>query len=178
MSFNLHPTTAPVFRTRLRLFAFGRNLKLTLVRAAVLAVTCVVILEFVLLPIRVEGISMLPTYRDRSINFVNCFAYLWHEPRRSDVIGIRLAGHHVMYMKRIIGLPGETIAFVNGQVSINGQILPESYENEKFAGDWNYGPVKLTPDEYFVVGDNRSMPKEDHYFGRCARERIIGKILL
>lgn len=176
MSSNPHPITGSVFRKRLRIVIFGRNLKLTLVRAAVLAVTCVVTLEFVLLPIRVEGISMEPTYHDRSINFVNRFAYIRHEPRRGDVIGVRLAGPHVMYMKRIIGLPGETIAFENGRVSINSQPLGEPYE--KSFCDWNYGPVKLMPDEYFVVGDNRAMPKEDHYFGRCARERIIGKILL
>jgi signal peptidase I len=176
VSSNLHPTTDSVFRTRLRLFVFGRNLKFTLVRAAILAVTCVVILQFVLLPIRIDGISMQPTYQDGSINFVNCLAYLRHEPRRGDVVGIRLAGHHVMYMKRIVGLPGETIAFVGGHLSINGQLLAEPYE--KYACDWNYGPVQLTPDEFFVVGDNRSMPKEDHYFGRCERERIVGKILL
>lgn len=170
------PNTPSDFRARLRVVAFGRNLKLTLVRAAVLAATCVVTLEFLLLPIRVEGISMLPTYQNNSVNFVNRLAYLWHEPRRGDVIGIRLAGHHVMYMKRIIGLPGETIAFEGGHVLIDGKILDEPYE--KLSCDWDYGPVRLTPDEYFVVGDNRSMAEEDHYFGRCDRNRIVGKVLL
>ena len=81
-----------------------------------------VVFKFVLLPIRVEGGSMLPTYQDRSVNFVNRLAYLFHEPRRGDVVAIGLlAGEHVMYMKRVVGLPGETVAFHKGHLYINGQ---------------------------------------------------------
>ena len=61
-----------------------------------------------------------------------------------------------MLLKRIIGLPGETVAFVNGHVLINGQILDEPYE--KSDCDWNAAPVTLGPDQYYYVGDNRSMP--------------------
>ena len=111
----------------------GRNPKVTLVRVAVLIVTCFVVFRFILLPARIEGISMLPTYKDRSVNFVNRLAYRWHEPRRGDVVGIRLAGPHVMYMKRIIGLPGETVAFVDGRVLINGEVLDEPYEKIRSA---------------------------------------------
>ena len=81
-----------------------------------------------------------------------------------------------MLLKRIIGLPGETIAFVNGQVLINDQTLDEPYE--KLSCDWNLPPEKLGPNEYFVVGDNRSMPPEWHTFGKASRDRIIGKLLL
>ena len=160
----------------LQIVVIGRNPKATLVRVAVLIVTCFVVFRFILLPARIEGISMLPTYKDRSVNFVNRLAYRWHEPRRGDVVGIRLAGPHVMYMKRIIGLPGETVAFVDGRVLINGEVLDEPYE--KSPCDWNYPPVKLGPDEYFVVGDNRTMPWQEHEFGRAARDRIVGKALL
>ena len=160
----------------LQIVLIGRNPKVTLVRIVVLAVTCFVVFEFILLPARIEGISMLPTYQDRSVNLVNRLAYLRHEPRRGDVVGIRLAGYHVMYMKRIIGLPGETVAFVEGRVLINGEVLDEPYE--KLPCDWSYPPVRLGPDEYFVVGDNRTMPWERHTFGRATRDRIIGKALL
>lgn len=161
----------------LRIVLIGRNPKVTLVRVAVLIVTCLIVFnKFILLSIRVEGISMLPTYKDRSVNFVNRLAYLWHEPRRGDVVSIRLAGIHRMYMKRIIGLPGETVGFVDGRVLINGKVLDEPYE--KYACDWNRPPVKLEPDEYFVVGDNRTMPWEDHKFGKVERGRIIGKAIL
>ena len=160
----------------LRILVIGRNPKVTLLRVAVLIVTCFIVFRFILLPARIEGISMLPTYQDRSVNFVNRLAYRWHEPRRGDVVGIRLAGPHVMYLKRIIGLPGETVAFENGRVLINSEVLDEPYE--KAPCDWNCPPVKLGPDEYFVVGDNRTMPSENHVFGKAGRDRIVGKALL
>jgi signal peptidase I len=159
----------------LRILVIGRNPKVTLARAVVLAILCFVVFKFVLLHIRVEGISMLPTYQDGSAHFVNRLAYLWHEPRRGDVVSIRLAGVHLMYLKRIIGLPGETVAFVNGQVLINDQVLDEPYE--KLSCDWNLPPEKLGPDEYFVVGDNRTMPPENHTFGKVERDRIVGKTI-
>jgi signal peptidase I len=157
----------------LRIVVIGRNPKVTLVRATVLAVLCFVVFKFILLHIRVEGISMLPAYQDGSAHYVNRLAYLWHEPQRGDVVGIRLAGIHLMYLKRIIGLPGETVEFHDGRVQINGEVLDEPYE--KLPCDWNRAPEKLGPDEYFVVGDNRSMPLELHVFGKVERNRIVGK---
>ena len=178
----------------LRIAAIGRNPKATLVRLAVLIVTSFVVFKFILLPIRVEGISMLPTYQDRSVNFVNRLAYLWHEPQRRDVVGLRfsravtntpagihqavslLETPHVMLLKRIVGLPGETVAFADGRVLINGEVLDEPYE--KTPCDWNRPSVKLGPDEYFVVGDNRTMSWEGHMFGRAQRSQIVGKAIL
>ena len=178
----------------LSIVVMGRNPKATLARDAVLIVTCFIVFKFILLPIRVEGISMLPTYQDRSVNFVNRLAYLWHEPQRRDVVGLRfsravtntpagihqavslLETPHVMLLKRIVGLPGETVAFADGRVLINGEVLDEPYE--KTPCDWNCPPVKLGPDEYFVVGDNRTMPWEDHVFGRAQRSQIVGKAIL
>ena len=153
----------------------GRSPRYTLIRILVLVILCAIIFRVILLPIRVTGISMSPTYPDRSINVVNRFAYSFHEPRRGDVVDIRMAGDHRTYMKRIIGLPGETVAFVHGQVIINGDPLPEPYE--KSPCDW-VPSVQLGPDEYYVVGDNRTMPAADHYFGEVSRDRIIGRVLL
>jgi signal peptidase I len=158
-----------------RVLAIGRNWKFTLARLAVLAVISFIVFDFfwfVLLPIRVEGISMLPTYQNGSVNFVN---------RLADVVGIRLSDPgltrpSLLYLKRIIGLPGETVAFVNGQVQINGQMLDEPYE--KYDCDWNIPPVTLGPDQYFVVGDNRSMPAEYHIFGKVEHNHIVGKAVL
>jgi signal peptidase I len=159
-----------------RIALIGRNPKFTFARIAVLIVTCFIVFHFVLLPIRVTGISMLPTYKNHSINVVNRLAYSRHEPRRGDVVSIRFAGTHLMLMKRIIGLPGETVAFVNDRVLINDEILDESYE--KSPCDWNLPPEKLGADEYFVVGDNRTMPAEDHLKGKVPRERIVGRVIL
>jgi signal peptidase I len=184
----------PSFPRWLRILAVGRNPKVTLIRAAVLVVSCFVVFKFILLPIRVEGISMLPTYQDRSAHLVNRLAYLWHEPRRGDVVSLRLyseatnapsgmkevadwlKGPHVLLLKRIIGLPGDTVAFAGGHVLINGRVLDEPYE--KAECDWNLPPVQVGPREYFVVGDNRTMPPQDHVHGRASRDQVVGKVIL
>ena len=164
----------------LQVIIMGRNPLFTLIRLAVLIPVCYVLFHFVLLFVRVDGISMEPTYQDRSFNLVNRLAYLRHEPRRGDVVSVRAwAGTHLMLMKRIIGLPGETVAFDHGQVFINGQPLKEPYEDhQNWPSDWTLPPVQLGPDQYFIVGDNRTMPSQDHVFGRVDRNRIVGKVLL
>jgi signal peptidase I len=155
----------------------GRNPRRTLVRVAVLVVVSAVLFKLVLVPIQVEGGSMLPTYKDRSINFVNRLAYVFHEPRRGDVVAIGLlAGEHVMYMKRIVGLPGETVAFHKGRLYINGQPMNEPYV--KLPGDWEREPEQIGPDQYYVVGDNRDMSWEGHMQGRANRGNIVGKVVL
>ena len=155
---------------------FGRRPRYTLIRIAILLITSLVVFNFILLPIRVTGISMSPTYKDKSINFVDCLAYLHREPRRGDVVSIRFAGKHFLLMKRVVALPGETVGFAHGRIIVNGNMLDEPYE--KWDCDWNIPPVTLGAGVYFVVGDNRTMPAEDHVFGEVSRDRIIGKVLL
>ena len=162
----------------LQTIIIGRNPRRTLIRIVVIVGTCILLRAFVVLPIFVDGPSMLPTYHPRGVNFVNRLAYLRHEPQRGDVVTIRLAGESFMYMKRVIGLPGETVTFSNGRLLINGRELEEPYV--KFNCNWNFVPdnSKLSDDEYYVVGDNRSMPHPDHTQGAAKRERIVGKVLL
>ncbi len=165
---------------------FGRNLKWTALRVLVWVVLCVVVFKLLLVHVRVDGISMLPTCPDRAVYWVNRLAYLGHDPQRFDVVAIRfvradgalsrLEPPNTMLLKRIIGLPGETVEFKRGHVLINGEILDEPYET--LGCDWNRPPVTLGPDEYFVVGDNRSMPWPDHTFGVRSRDLIVGKARL
>lgn len=180
------PTNASPGRSRpggwLRAAIIGRNPKVTLARIVILVVTCVVVFKFILLPIRVEGISMFPTYKDKSLNLVNRLAYLRHEPRRGDVVGIRLGRTNlpyrapgVMYMKRVVGLPGETVAFAGGRLLIDGAALDEPYLKGRC--DWTSTPVTVGPNQFYVVGDNRTMPQEDHEHGRAEKEQIVGKVL-
>lgn len=161
-----------------RVVLIGRNWKFTLTRLIVFVAACFIVFRFILLPIRVEGISMLPTYRNGSVNFVNRLAYIWQGPQRGDVVAIRLSPPSIlwpsiMYLKRVVGLPGETVAFVHGRVLIDGHVLDEPYE--KFNCDWDLPPVKLGRNQYFVVGDNRSMPWQFHEFGKVERDHIVGK---
>jgi signal peptidase I len=159
-----------------RILLIGRRPKRTLARILILVSVCFVVFKFVLLPIRIEGISMLPTYRDRRIDFVNCAAYLFHEPRRGDVVAIPFAGRHTMLMKRIVALPEETMAFHRGRLIINGKVQPEPYV--KLGCDWEMPPIKLGANEYYVVGDNRSMPQQYHEQRVSKRSQIVGKVLL
>lgn len=148
------------------------------------AVILLLVSKFVLVPVRVSGISMLPTYHDHEVNFVNRLAYLRHQPQRGDVVAIRLSpalstrleAPHAMLLKRVVALPGETISFSGGHIYINGKLLEEPYETlECF---WNIPSITLGPDEYFVVGDNRTMAEQDHTKGRCKGDQILGKVIL
>lgn len=160
----------------------GRRPRNTLIRVLVLVLVCFVLFKFFLLPIRIEGISMEPTCRNGKISCVNRLAFLRHEPQRGDIVSVRLsapggfATPSLMYMKRVIAMPGETISFQGGHAYINGKLLDEPYI--KLPCDWEHDPIQCGPDQYYVVGDNRSMPFRLHEQGRADRHRIVGKLLL
>ncbi len=160
----------------LRIITIGRNPRVTAVRAVILGILTVIVFKTAVLPVRVTGISMLPNYRDGRVNFINRLAYRNHAPRRGDVVGVRYAGPSVMLLKRIVGLPGERIGFSGGHVTVNGTPLTEPYL--LWPSTWEREPVGLAPDEFFVVGDNRTMSITNHTFGITKRERILGKLLL
>jgi len=159
-----------------RIILIGRNPSWTAVRIVVLVTLTFIVAKFVFIPIRVEGVSMLPTYGQGKINFINALAYRSRGPQRGDVISIRMAGKRVMLMKRVVGLPGEVIAFQDGRLWVDGRPLPEPYV--KYPCNWQMEPKKVGPNEYYVVGDNRSMMQSDHSEGRVERKRIVGKVLL
>jgi signal peptidase I len=158
-----------------RRLVFGRHPRRTLVRVLVLATLSFITFSWVLLPIRAEGISMEPTYRSGSLNLLNRLAYRYRKPERGDIIGIKLAGPHVLYVKRIIALPGEHILISRGQVYINGAALAEPYVRNRRG--WDVPEVALTPREYYVIGDNRGMRAADHDFGRVDVSRIVGRVI-
>jgi signal peptidase I len=158
-----------------RRLIFGRDPRRTAVRIVVLAALSFVTFRWLLIPIRTDGISMLPTYRSGTLNLVDRVRYQFTSPHRGDVVAIRLAGVRVVYVKRIIGLPGERVAFVAGEVEINGVPLPEPYVQNR--RPWDIEEVTLGPDEYFVVGDNRGMNADDHTFGRVDADRIVGRVV-
>jgi signal peptidase I len=158
-----------------RRLVFGSNPRRTVVRVLVLGAVSLVTFRWVLMPIRAEGISMLPRYTSGSLNLVNRMAFAYRKPARGDIIAIRLAGPHVLYVKRIVALPGERFSMVQGQVYIDGVPLIEPYVHER--RPWDVHEVTLTPREYFVIGDNRGMRASDHDFGRVDVSRIVGKVV-
>ena len=154
----------------------GRRPRRTLIRAAVLVVVSAVVFGWILIPIRAQGISMQPTYEPGSFHFVNRLAFARRAPARGDVIGIRLAGPGVMYVKRIVGLPGERVRIDGGVVLVNDAALDEPYVKNRNPS-WSLPETTLAGDEYFVVGDNRGMPIGQHELGKAKRVRIVGRVV-
>jgi signal peptidase I len=158
-----------------RAFLVGANPRRTAIRIAILVATATVVFGYILLPVRLVGISMEPTYNDGAFNFANRLAFAWRQPARGDVVAIRMAGPSVLYVKRIVGLPGEQVAIDKGIVTINGEPLAEPTVVHR--APWILAPVTLGRDEYFLIGDNRAMSMRNHDFGTANRNRIIGKLL-
>jgi signal peptidase I len=154
---------------------FGRNPRVTLLRVAILICLAIVVFGWILVPLRLSGISMLPTYQDGTFNFANRAAYWTREPARGDVVAIRMAGPNAFYVKRIVGMPGERVEIVAGTVRVNEEVLIEPTVVRR--ARWSMEPLDLAPGEFFVVGDNRSMKIENHDLGRVSRRRIVGKLL-
>jgi len=158
-----------------RRLVFGSNPRRTSVRILVLAAAAFVLLRWIVTPVRTQGISMLPTFESGRLHLVNRIAYAFGPPARGDIVAIRLAGPHVLYIKRIVALPGERVRIVEGQVQINGVGLDEPYVRNR--RPWETPEVQLSNHEYFVAGDNRGMSAGDHDFGQVDAERIIGKVV-
>jgi signal peptidase I len=154
----------------------GRRPARTLARALALVITSVVVFGWILLPVRAEGISMQPTFEPGSLHVLNRLAYWRRHPARGDIVGIRLAGPHVVLVKRVIGLPGERVRITDGQVFVDGRPLEEPYVKRRNRS-WTMAETKLGPDDYFVVGDNREMPMASHELGIARRERLVGKLV-
>ncbi|NLX19402.1 MAG: signal peptidase I [Desulfobulbus sp.] len=145
-----------------------------LLRVTVLAVITVLIFTHVLVPLRIEGQSMEPTYKDGSFTFCWRGRYLFSNPGHGDVVAIRFAGRQVVLLKRIIALAGETVEFRDGVLLVNGRQVEEPYISRPFP--WNLPPRKVEPGKVYVVGDNRSVPLERHHMGQVDVQRILGGV--
>ena len=163
-------------KTRLKKVCVGSSWRRTLVRAVILGAVVYGVCSTVFLPIRIQGDSMLPMYKTGDYGFMNTLVYRWGDPQRFDVVAVRMAGKRVMYLKRIIGLPSETVEIRDGIVRVNGEVLAEPYL--QLRGHWDLKKQSLSGDQYFVVGDNRKVPIHRHKFGKVKRHRIVGRAWL
>ena len=152
--------------------AVGANPRRTLIRVGVLIVVAYIVFGHVLMPVRGVGVSMEPTIHEGDLMFINQMTYRFRAPARGEVVAVRVAGRSAVYVKRLLGLPGDRIQFVDGILWRNGEPLDEPYRRGR--QDWLLDEVTLGADDYFVVGDNRSMPMAQHDFGTTTRARLIG----
>ena len=127
---------------------------------------------------RVEGPSMLPSLGDTEFLVVNKLAYLSTDPTRGDVIVFRSPrSPNEDLVKRVVGLPAETVEVRNGQVFVNGQVLSESnYLQNDITRDTP--AVTVPADAYFVMGDNRRQSRDSRDIGTIPRASIIGRVWL
>ncbi|MGQ9489791.1 MAG: signal peptidase I [Anaerolineae bacterium] len=162
-----------------------------------LAVLMVMLIRNFVQNYRIDGISMEPNFHNQQFLIVNRWAYcpgihlevplvnvtLWEktwcvrQPRRGDVVIFQYPRDPSRdFIKRVIGLPGETVEVRAGQVYINGQPMPEPFGPNP--GSYTAPPVTLGPDEVFVMGDNRNNSSDSHLWGPLPLARIIGKAMI
>ncbi|MBI3986749.1 MAG: signal peptidase I [Lentisphaerae bacterium] len=145
-------------------------------RLAAVALGAYLFFGHVCLPLWIRGSSMEPTYRSRGLTF--CWrpsCWFGAGLKRGDVVAVRLAGLRVMYLKRIVAFEGETVEFRDGRLWLDGKRLDEPYV--KYPCSWNLEPRRVEPGNVYVVGDNRSVPMENHAFGQTNRRRVMGRVL-
>jgi len=130
---------------------------------------------------KIKGDSMENSLKDGDHIIINKLAYSYHAPKRYDVIVFPYnKDKNIYYVKRIIGLPGETIQIINSSIFIDGKLLYESFGKESM-DEYTEGIAKdkisLGEDEYFVLGDNRNDSKDsrDKAVGAIKKEDILGK---
>ena len=149
---------------------------------------CFLIIKFVGTRSRVDGSSMNPTLYDGDNLWVDKLSYTFGDPKRFDIIIFYPNGNEkITYVKRIIGLPGETVSMdLDGKIYINGQLLNENYALDEPFLPSSIGilsgnnEIVLGDDEYFVLGDNRnnSMDSRRSDPGNVKREYIVGKVIV
>ena len=146
-----------------------------LTRLILLGLSCFLFFSYILIPIRIQGHSMEPTYRNGSYAFCVRPQYLFTPIKRFDVVTVRFTGRSVMLLKRVLALPGDTLEFREGTLYINEERIDEPYLQHH--SSWNL-PVREVKQGYvYVVGDNRSTSMSEHHFGQVKIERIIGGVL-
>ncbi|PID60398.1 signal peptidase I [candidate division KSB3 bacterium] len=160
----------PVYR-----FFFPKLTPVFCIRLVLVALGAYLFFSHIIVPVRLQGASMEPSYHDGSRHFFWRPAFWWSEPQRGDVVLVRLAGSRVMLLKRIVATSGETVEFRNGRLFVDGALQEEPYV--RLPCSWNLPVRTVAAGHVYVIGDNRSMPIEQHDFGQTSHKRLGGRLL-
>lgn len=148
--------------------------------SAAIAVVLALIIKFFLFEfVLVDGASMFPTLHDGDRLIVNKLEYRLKDPQFKDIIILEYNTKdvHVEFVKRIIGMPGDTVAIQDSVVYVNGRPIEEEYINKEMYPD--YREVTVPKGAYFVLGDNRNNSKDSRYedVGFVKEDEIVGKVV-
>jgi signal peptidase I len=145
---------------------------------AISVVLAVVLIVFIYQPVKVEGTSMMPGLTDQERIFINKYTYKLGSGSiaREDLVVFHYPNDPSQsYIKRIIGVPGDTIEIKEGIVYVNGQKLDEPYVPEEYRDHINMPLEQVPPEDYFVLGDHRSSSNDSRVWGFVDRKAIYGK---
>ena len=135
-----------------------------------------VIIVFFYQPVKVEGTSMAPLISDQERIFINKFVYRFEPIERGDVVVFWYPlDRSKSFIKRVVGLPGDMVNIREGHVYINGQVLEEPYVPPRYEDFSGYGPARIPPGQYFVLGDHRISSNDSRIFGTVPASYIYGK---
>lgn len=136
----------------------------------VIVLVVVLIRTFIITPVRVDGDSMKNTLKNGDILLL----YKLGSINRLDIIVLDEEKDNEKIIKRVIGLPGETVAIKKGKIYINDKVIDDEYA---YGETSDFDKVTLEDDEYFILGDNRLISKDSRYFGPIKESEIKGKIV-
>ena len=159
----------------------GRRLKGALrefLETAVMALLIFLAVRTFVMNYRVIGHSMQPTIEEGQFLLIDKLLYDMGEPKRGDVVVLHppdMPGQ--IYIKRVVGIPGDTVEIRSGQLFINGQGVSEQWETRPYPAA-NWGPGRVGNDEIMVLGDNRPGSRDSRYFGMLPQEKVIGRAFL
>ena len=140
-----------------------------------LAISAFIII-FLYQPVKVEGTSMMPSLDDQERIFVNKFVYRIEPIQRGDIVVFRYPKDpSKSYIKRVIGVAGDHIQILDGQVYVNGTAIEEDYVPRGYTDDRSYAEKTVPANSYFVLGDHRSMSNDSRDFGPVKDSYIYGK---
>ncbi|MGB8523666.1 MAG: signal peptidase I [Candidatus Acidiferrales bacterium] len=159
-----------------RIPQLGRELRSWTRDLAVALGLALVIIIFLYQPVKVEGTSMAPLLSDQERIFINKFVYRFEPIERGDVVVFWYPlDKSKSFIKRVIGLPGETIELRGGLLYVNGKESKEIYIPSSYLDGSSYGPITIPAGNYFVMGDHRDSSNDSRVFGPVGRPYIYGK---
>ncbi len=133
------------------------------------------ITTLVAVPVRVKGSSMMDTLQNNDFMIVTKFEYLLGDPQRFDVVTCHYPNRgSTSFVKRIVGIPGDTVAIHGGTLYVNGEAVKEPYITH--LPNYEMSPVTVAEGCYFVLGDNRPASNDSHSVGQLTRKQITGKV--